>query len=109
MSRFLAASLAVVLSVVLMFTAYALDPLDPTVSGGAFIALVLAVPIFAGSWALERLGVRRPRTVALVVAALLCGTAWSGMSLVAWSILAAFTVLQYALRNSRAFRLRHSA
>ena len=109
MSRFLAASLAVILSFVLMFSAYALDPLDPTVSGGAFIALVLTIPTFAGSWALQRLDVRKPRTVALVVAALLCALAWSGMSLVAWSILAAFTVLQYALRNSRAFRLRHSA
>lgn len=109
MSRFLAASLAVIASIVLMFTAYALDPLDPTVSGGAFIALALAIPVFIGAYVLERLGLRKPRTVALVVAAVLCGLTLHAMGLVAWLVLAAFTVAQYALRNSRAFRLRHSA
>lgn len=108
MSRVLAAFLTFLFSVVLIAVTQVVNPGETILSGGAMIAAALCIPVFLTSWGLEKFRLRHPRIVALVIWGLLCAVALH-FGAIALAILAAFTVLQYALRHSAAFRLRRTA
>lgn len=109
MSRVLAAFLTILFSAVGMLVTQVVNPGEVVLSGGLMVAAVLSLVAFPLSFAFDRwIGLRYPRTIAMAVVLLPCLLALH-FGLIGWGVVLAFTLLQFALRRSNAFRLKRTA